>query len=80
MRRMMVGQGMRVVVPGLLAGVAAAFGLARVLEGLLFGVTPHDPVVFISVPLLLTTVAFVAVWLPSQRASRVDPVVALRAE
>jgi putative ABC transport system permease protein len=51
-----------------------------VLDGLLFGVSAHDPLVFVGVPLLLTVVAFVAVWLPSRLASRVNPVVALRSE
>ena len=77
---MVIGQSLSVVVPGLLLGVASAFGLARVVDGFLFGVTAHDPVVFVSVPLLLTVVAFVAVWFPSQLASRVNPVVALRSE
>jgi putative ABC transport system permease protein len=79
-RNMVIGQGLRVVLPGILFGIASAFGLARVLDASLFGITAHDPIVFVSVPLLLTAVAFVAVWLPSQIASRVDPVVALRAE
>jgi predicted permease len=79
-RNMVVGQGMSVAVPGILLGVAAAFGVARVLDGSLFGVTVHDPLVFVSVPLLLTAVAFVAVWLPGLLASRVNPVVALRSE
>jgi putative ABC transport system permease protein len=69
-----------VVLPGLLLGIASAFGLARVLDSFLFGVTAHDRVVFVSVPLLLTAVAFVAVWLPSRLASCVNPVVALRSE
>jgi ABC-type antimicrobial peptide transport system permease subunit len=79
-RNMVIGQGMRVALPGILIGVVAAFALARVLDGFLFGVTVHDPLVFASVPLLLTAVAFIAVWLPSQLASRVNPVVALRSE
>jgi putative ABC transport system permease protein len=79
-RNMVVGEGLIVALPGILLGVAAAFGLARVLDGFLFGVTVHDPLVFVSVPLLLTVVALVAVWLPSQLASRVNPVVALRSE
>ena len=77
---MVIGEGMNVALAGILVGVAAAFGLARVLDGFLFGVTVHDPLVFVSVPLLLTGVAFVAVWLPSRLASRVNPVVALRSE
>jgi putative ABC transport system permease protein len=79
-RNMVMGQGMIVALPGILLGVATAFGLARVLDGFLFGVTAHDPLVFLSVPLLLSAVAFVAVWLPSRLASRVNPVVALRSE
>jgi putative ABC transport system permease protein len=79
-QNMVIGEGMRVALPGILVGFAAAFGLARVLDGFLFGVTVHDPLVFASVPLLLTAVAFVAVWLPSRLASRVNPVVALRSE
>ena len=50
------------------------------MTAFLFGVTPRDPVVFVGVPLLLALVAFVAVWLPARRASRVDPIVALRYE
>jgi putative ABC transport system permease protein len=79
-RSMVMGQGMRVALPGIILGVAAAFGLAHVLDGFLFGVTVHDPLVFLGVPLLLTMVAFVAVWLPGQLASRVNPVEALRSE
>jgi putative ABC transport system permease protein len=79
-RNMVIGEGLIVALPGILLGVAAAFGLARVLDGFLFGVTVHDPLVFVTVPLLLTAVAFIAVWLPSQLASRVNPVVALRSE
>jgi predicted permease len=79
-RNMVVGQGLRTVAPGIGVGLASAFGFARVLNGLLFGVTPHDPLVFAGVPLLLTAVSFLAVWLPGRRASRVDPAVTLRAE
>jgi putative ABC transport system permease protein len=79
-QNMVIGEGMRVALPGILVGFAAAFGLARVLDGFLFGVTVHDPLVFASVPLLLTAVALVAVWLPSRLAGRVNPAVALRSE
>ena len=65
---------------GLVIGVAAAFGLARVMTTFLFGVTASDPLVFVGVPLLLAAVALIAVWLPARRASRVDPIIALRAE
>lgn len=61
-------------------GIAAAFGLTRLIARFLFGVKPWDPAVFISVPLLLTAVALLTVWLPAARASKVDPMQALRAE
>jgi predicted permease len=79
-KNMVVRQGMTVAIIGLVIGLAAAFGLARLMQTLLFGVTTRDPLVFAGVPILLTVVAFVAVWLPAHRASRVDPVVALRYE
>ena len=79
-KNMVVKQGMIVAVIGIVIGLASAFGLARLMQTLLFGVTTRDPLVFAGVPLLLTMVAFVAVWLPARRASRVDPVVALRYE
>jgi putative ABC transport system permease protein len=79
-RTMIVRQGMALASAGVVVGLAAAFGLARLMETLLFGVTTRDPLVFAGVPLLLTLVAFVAVWLPARRASRVDPISALRYE
>ena len=59
---------------------AAAFGLSRFVETLVFGIGVRDPLVFSSVPLVLSLVAFVAVLVPAIRASRLDPVVALRDE
>jgi putative ABC transport system permease protein len=79
-RRMIILQGMRLAVVGVIIGLGSAFGLARVIANLLYGVTAQDPLVFTSVPLVLTAVAFVGVWLPARRAVAVDPVVALRAE
>ena len=79
-RNMIIGQGMSVVLAGIFVGVASAFGLAWVLDGLLFGVTAHDPLVFICAPLVLTGIAFLAVWLPSRLACHVNPVVMLRSE
>lgn len=63
-------------VAGILFGMGGAFSLARLLESLLFGVAPHDPIVFATVPAVLCAVALAAVWLPARRASRVNPVTA----
>jgi putative ABC transport system permease protein len=79
-RKMVVLQGMRLAVMGVAIGLAAAWGLARLMESLLFGVKPRDPMVFVAVPVALCAVALLAVWIPARRASRVDPVVALRYE
>ena len=79
-RRMVVAQGMLLAGIGLAIGLAAAFGLARLIESFLFGVTTSDPLVFAGVPVVLAAVALLAVWLPAIRASRVDPMEALRYE
>jgi ABC-type antimicrobial peptide transport system permease subunit len=79
-RNMIIRQGMSVALLGVAIGVASAYGLTRVITSFLFGVTARDPVVFVSVPLVLSGVALLAVWLPASRAARVDPVVALRME
>jgi ABC-type antimicrobial peptide transport system permease subunit len=79
-----VGQVLRrtvaLTVPGLLIGVVSSLALTRVLATYLFQVTPTDPATFVGVAALLTIVAFCASYLPARRASRVDPLVALRAE
>jgi putative ABC transport system permease protein len=79
-KNMVVRQGMILAIVGVVIGLGSAFGLARLMQTMLFGVTTGDPWVFVGVPVLLTLVAFVAVWLPARRASSVDPVVALRYE
>jgi predicted lysophospholipase L1 biosynthesis ABC-type transport system permease subunit len=79
-RNMIIRQGMSLALAGVALGMASAFGLTRVIAGSLFGVTARDPLVFISVPLLLTAVALFGVWFPARRAARVDPLVALRYE
>jgi predicted permease len=79
-RRMVLGQGMSLAMAGIALGLASAFGLARLLAGFLFGVTPRDPAVFIAVPLVLSSVALVAVWLPARHATRISPMTALRSE
>jgi len=79
-KNMVVFQGMRLAVAGVIVGVAAAFWLARLISSFLFGVTARDPLVFGGVPALLTLVALLAVWIPARRASKVDPMIALRYE
>jgi predicted permease len=78
--RMIVRQGMLLAAIGILVGLGSAFGLARVIANLLYGVTAHDPAVFVGVAGLLGIVALVGVWLPARGAVRIDPVIALRAE
>ena len=75
---MVVLQGMRLAAIGVVIGVTAAFALSRYMSTLLFGVEPRDPLVFIGVPALLAAVALLAVWVPAARASRIDPLGALR--
>jgi putative ABC transport system permease protein len=80
LRNMIVRQAMTLAGAGILVGLAAAYGLTRFLASLLFNVKPTDPVVFGSVTVLFTGVAFLASYLPARRALRVDPVVALRCQ
>jgi len=77
---MMLGQGMRLLLIGLALGFVAAAVLTRFIRSLLFGVTPADPVVYLAVTLLLSAAAVLACWIPSRRATRVDPTVVLRSE
>jgi putative ABC transport system permease protein len=79
-KNMVIRQGMTLAIIGVVIGVAAAFLLARFISTLLYGVTARDPLVFVGVPVLLGFVALIAVWLPAARASRVDPITALRYE
>lgn len=79
-RNMVLSQGMRLATIGIAVGIVAATVLTRFLSGFLFGVKALDPFVFIFVPVLLATVALVAIWLPANRASRVEPTTALRYE
>jgi len=79
-KNMVIFQGMRLAIAGVVLGVGAAYWLAQLIATFLFGVTPRDPLVFGGVPLLLTAVALLAVWIPARRASRVDPIIALRYE
>jgi ABC-type antimicrobial peptide transport system permease subunit len=79
-RNMVVRQGMLLAVIGLALGLGAALALSRFVESFLFRVQARDPMVFVGVPILLGAVAFFAVWLPARRASRIDPIIALRTE
>jgi putative ABC transport system permease protein len=78
--RLIVGHGLKLALAGGLLGVAAAYALTRLMAGLLFEVRPTDPAVFAGIALLLAVAALVACYLPSRRAARVDPLVALRDE
>ena len=75
-----IRQGMTLTLTGLAIGLGAAYSLTRIMKGLLFGVVPADPLTFVAIPLLLTAVALLACWIPARRATKVDPLVALRAE
>ncbi len=78
--RLIVGQAMALVAVSVVFGLVGAFAATRLLNSLLYGVGASDPFTFVAIVLLVSIVAFLAAWLPARRASRVDPVVALRAE
>ena len=78
--RLVVRQGMTLAGVGLVIGLATALAATRLMEKLLFGVQPNDPVTFVGIGILLTIVALVASWLPARRAVRTDPTTALRAD
>ena len=80
LRNMVIRQGMMLTLIGLLIGGGGAFWLTHFLASFLFGVKPLDPISFIATPLLLSLVALVSVWAPALRATRVDPMTALRIE
>ena len=79
-RGLVVWHGMRLALLGVVIGIGAAFGLTRLIASFLFGVKIYDPFVFVTVPVILTAVALFAVWLPATRASKLDPMQALRVE
>ncbi|MFL5614376.1 MAG: FtsX-like permease family protein [Gemmatimonadaceae bacterium] len=78
--RMVLGEGGVLLVIGLVAGVAGALLTSRLLQGLLFGVAPHDPLTLGTVAFLIAAVGVAACLLPAMRAASVDPAIALRSE
>jgi len=78
--RMIVSQGMRMVIIGLALGLTGAFALTRLFASLLLGVGTTDPLTFVGVALLLAAIALLACWIPARRATKVDPLIALRQE
>jgi putative ABC transport system permease protein len=78
--RLIVGYGMKLTLTGVAIGLGASWAITRSLTALLVGVSPHDPGTFAVIGLLLVAIAFVASYLPGRRATRVDPMITLRAE
>ena len=78
--RLVVGQAMAIVAISLVVGLVGAFAATRLLSSLLYNVGASDPFTFVAIVLLVSGVAFLAAWLPARRATRVDPIIALRAE
>ena len=79
-RMMMLQQGLRLLGAGMVLGFAGAVALSRVIRRLLFGVSANDPLIYCSVTVVLAAAALFACWIPARRASRVDPMIILRAE
>jgi putative ABC transport system permease protein len=78
-QRMVLSEGGRLLLIGLAIGVAGALSLTRLMQGLLFGVPPHDPITLALVALVMAIVGIGACWIPAFRAARIEPSVALRA-
>jgi putative ABC transport system permease protein len=78
--RLVVGQAMVPALVGVALGLVSAWGATRLMSSLLFGVSATDPVTFVAVALFLLAVAALASWIPARRATKVDPLIALRAE
>jgi putative ABC transport system permease protein len=75
---MILGQGLRLTLIGLVTGLIASFGLTRLLQAQLFNVKPTDPATLAGVAAFIAVIAFIACYVPAQRATRVDPMVTLR--
>lgn len=80
LQRLLLGRGMRLAVLGVLLGLPPAVAVARVFEGMLYGVSPWEPGVWLTLPPVIVAVVLVACWLPARRASRTEPAAALRQE
>jgi ABC-type antimicrobial peptide transport system permease subunit len=78
--RLVIGQGLRIVLTGIVIGLGGAWALTRLMRTLLFGVTSTDPGTYFAIAFLLLFIAMLACWIPARRATKVDPLVALRYE
>jgi putative ABC transport system permease protein len=78
--KLIIGQGIRLSLAGLLLGLGGALSLTRMMKTLLFGISATDPLTFAVIALLLMVVALMACWLPARRATKVDPMIVLRSE
>ena len=78
--RLVVGQGVRLALIGVAIGLVLAFGITKALVSVLFHVSPSDPLSYVAVALFLGTIAALASWVPARRATRVDPMIAMRYE
>jgi predicted permease len=77
---LVIGRGMALAIPGVIIGLLGGLAFTRMMRGLLFGVSPIDPLTFVAIPVALVLVALLASYIPAQRATRVDPTVSLRSE
>jgi ABC-type antimicrobial peptide transport system permease subunit len=78
--KLVIGHGMTLAISGVGIGLVASFALTRLMENMLFGVGANDALTLVSISLLLILAALLACWIPARRATRVDPIVALRCE